>query len=332
MVRYQQLIPDLKRGNILPLYLFYGEEEFLLQEAIDIIIQNVVVPGTREFTFTTVYCKDTPASDLVALAETLPFPSPMRLVIAKEIDAYKAGDVKELLAYLEKPSPSTCLVMVSRQRKYDKKAVLSAVEKHGAVTAFYPLPERELPLWLEGWGRSRGVSLKRDAIEYLIQVLGNDLQKIINELQKVEIYVKDKEAFTLHDVQRVVGDFREFTAFDLADAIGRRDSMKAFQILTRILQEGEQPVTLLGMIAWNFRRLMRAKVLERKGMRYEDIKKKIGVLWLHSTSFHEQMRRFSIPELREAFTVMLFADRKLKSSGMGGRLVLERMILQLCGA
>ena len=45
MVRYQQLIPDLKRGNILPLYLFYGEEEFLLQEAIDIIIQNVVVPG-----------------------------------------------------------------------------------------------------------------------------------------------------------------------------------------------------------------------------------------------------------------------------------------------
>ena len=104
--------------------------------------------------------------------------------------------------------------------------------------------------------------------------------------------------------------------------------------LTRRGQNERVPTELQdidGLRLWT-RRLMRAKVLERSGMRYEDIKKKTGVLWLHSTSFHEQMRRFSIPELREAFTVMLFADRKLKSSGMGGRLVLERMILQLCGA
>ncbi|HAK60519.1 MAG TPA: DNA polymerase III subunit delta [Nitrospiraceae bacterium] len=332
MIKYTQLITDLKKGRILPLYLFYGEEAFLIQEAVDLIIRKVVDPGARDFTFNTVYCRETPVSDMVNLAQTLPFLSPMRLVIAKEIDVLKAADIKELLPYLESPSPSTCFVMVSEQRKYDKKAVVSAVETHGAVTAFYPLAERELHPWIAGWGRARGLSITGDAIQFLVQVLGTDLQKVNNELQKVVIYQKDKKDITLEDVMAVVGDFREFTSFDLAEAIGSKEAHRAFQILTRLLQEGEQPVGLLGMTAWNFRRLMRAKALEAGGVRYDEIKKKVGVLWLHSSSFQKQMKRFTLSELRDAFEVMLVTDKKLKSSSMKGRLVLERMIMTLCGA
>jgi DNA polymerase-3 subunit delta len=66
MLKYQDLISSLKQGKILPLYLFFGEEEFLIQEAVDLIINMVVDPGARDFNFNTLYCKDTSASELVS--------------------------------------------------------------------------------------------------------------------------------------------------------------------------------------------------------------------------------------------------------------------------
>src|SRR4030065_504803 len=114
-MKYAELIRSLNQGKILPLYLFYGEEEFLVQEALDLITKKVVDPGAKDFNFNVLYCRDTSVSELVNLAQTLPFLSEKRLVIAKEIDAFKAVDLVKLAPYLNDPSPSTCLVMVSSQ-------------------------------------------------------------------------------------------------------------------------------------------------------------------------------------------------------------------------
>lgn len=332
MIKRSQLISDIRRGNILPLYLFYGEEDFLIREAVDLIVQKVVDPGTRDFNFNTLYCREASVSDIIGIAQTLPFMAEKRLIIARDIDAFKAGDLEALIPYLMDPSPSTCLIMLSNQRKYDKKTVISAVEQGGgAVVAFYALQETEVREWITGWARMRGISIAPEAVQFVVQVVGTDLQKINNELEKVEIYIKDRKTISLEDVRKVVGDFREFSPFDLADAIGRRDRQKAFLVLTRLLQEGEEPVGLIGAISWNMRRLLRAKAMESSGMGYEEIKKRLNILWLHSASFREQMNMFSQHELRYAFDALLQADRHLKTGGLEGRLILDRLILKLCG-
>jgi DNA polymerase-3 subunit delta len=184
--------------------------------------------------------------------------------------------------------------------------------------------------WIESWVRSQGLSIQRDAAQFVWQTLGNDLLAIVNELQKVRIAVKDRKNVTLDDVKAVVGDFREYTSFDLAAAVGKKDAEKAFRILARLLQEGEQPVGLLASLAWNFRRLLKARSLEAGGTGYDEIKRKLGVIFHQSASFQEQMRSYSLPELQGVFEVLLRADRSLKSGGLGGRLVLERMLLRLC--
>ncbi len=331
MYKYQDLISGLKQGKILPLYLFFGEEEFLIQQAVDLIINKVVDPGSRDFNFNTLYCKDTSASELVNLCQTLPFMSAKRLVIAKEIDVFKAADLEELIPYLNDPSPGTCLVMLSNQPRYEKKAVTSAVEARGAVTRFYALLDREIIAWIEEWARTRGMSIRRDAAQFLWQTLGNDLQKIGNELEKVLISLQDKKAISLDDVKTVAGDFREYSSFDLAAALGQKNREKAFLILSRLIQEGEAPVGLLGSIAWNFRRLMQAKAMESAGLGPDDITKKLRIIFHQAGLFKEQMRSYTLDELREVFAIMLSTDKALKSSGLNGRLVLERMILRLCG-
>jgi DNA polymerase-3 subunit delta len=331
MLKYHDLISSLKQGKILPLYLFFGEEEFLIQEAVDLVINKVVVPGARDFNFNTLYCKDTSSSELVNLCQTLPFMSEKRLVIAKEIDVFKAADLEELIPYLNDPSPSTCLLMLSNQPRYEKKAVISAVEAHGAVTRFYALLDREIVAWIEEWVRARGLSIRRDAAQFLWQTLGNDLQKIGNELEKVVISLNEKKTVTFDDVKTVVGDFREYSSFDLAAALGQKNREKSFLILSRLIQEGEAPVGLLGSIAWNFRRLMQAKAMEAAGMGQDDIMKKLRIIFHQAGLFKEQMRCYTLDELREVFAVMLSTDKALKSSGLNGRLILERMILRLCG-
>jgi DNA polymerase-3 subunit delta len=208
------------------------------------------------------------------------------------------------------------------------------VEAHGAVTRFYPLLDREVVSWIEGWARARGLALQRDAAPYLLQTIGNDLQKIGNELEKVEIYIKEKKSIAFEDVKAVVGDFREYTPFDLAAALGTKNREKAFLILSRLLQEGEQPVGLLGSIAWNFRRLLQAKAMEAAGTGPDEIMKKLRppVIFHQVAQFKTQMKSYRVEELRETFAVMLQADKALKSSGLSGKLVLERMIFRLCGS
>jgi DNA polymerase-3 subunit delta len=334
MLKYADLIANLKQGKILPLYLFFGEEEFLIREALDLIIEKVLEPGAKDFNYNSLYCRDTPVSELVNLAQTLPFMSEKRLVIARDFDALKASDLEEITPYLNDPSPSTCLVMVSNRGKYDKKSIISAVEARGAVARFYPLLDREIVAWIEQGARARGLSLQRDAAQYLWQTVGNDLQKIINELEKVEISIKGKKTVTYEDVKTVVGDFREYTPFDLAAALGSKDREKSFLILSRLIQEGEQPVGLLGSIAWNFRRLLQAKAMEAAGTAVDDIMKKLRppVIFHQVAQFKSQMKSYSVGELRETFAVMLQADKALKSSGLSGRLVLERMIFRVCGS
>jgi DNA polymerase-3 subunit delta len=275
---------------------------------------------------------ETPGGEVVGLCQTLPCMSPRRLVIVKEFESYKAADLESLIAYCAAPSETTCLVMIANERKYDKRAFTAAVESGGgAVVVFYALHESDLSAWISDWARARGLTIRSDAVEYVKQTLGTDLQKINNELLKVEISLKDRKAIALDDVRQVVGDFRDYSAFDLVEAVGKKDRERAFLILGRILHEGEQPVGLLAMMAWNFRRLIKAQGMEGAGCGYDEIKRKLNVLYFQSASFQQQMRRFSPVELRRSFRVMLAADRALKSSGLAGGLVLERMILELCG-
>lgn len=330
MMKYSNLISSLKRGEILPVYLFYGEEEFLLRDALGHIIKKVVDPRTRDFNFNTIYCREASVSDILAIALTVPIMSERRLLVLRDIDALKVADVEGLLPYLKSPSPSTCLVMISDQKKYNNETVTTAVKDGGgAVVAFYALQEREVRDWIAEWARSRGLTIAAEAVQFVAQIVGNDLQKINNELEKVEIYINNRKEITLNDVKLVVGDFREFTPYDLADAIGRKDRQKAFLVLSQLLQEGVKPVGLLGMIAWNFRRLLRAKSMESSGMSYDEIKKRLNILWLHTASFMEQMNKFSEDELRDAIRALLSADQALKSGGQDQRLVLDRLILTL---
>jgi len=330
-MKSEELIRGLKQGKILPLYLFFGDEEFLLQEAVDLIISAVVDPGSRDFNFNTVYCKGTSGNEIVNLCQALPFMAERRLVIAREIEALKAADLEELAAYLQSPSPSTCLVLISNQPRFEKKAIIAPVEANGAVVRFFALLDRDMPGWIESWVRRQGLSIQRDAMQYVWQTLGNDLQAINNELEKAVIFVKERKTITYDDVKQVVGNFRDYTPFDLADALGKKDREAAFLILSRLIQEGESPVGLLGSIAWNFRRLMNAKAMESIGIGIEEIKKKHRIIFHQASSFQAQLRSYTLGELETAIEVLLNADQALKSSGLNGRLVLERMILRLCG-
>lgn len=332
MTKYEDLVRGIRQGNIRPLYLLFGDETFLLQEVVDLLTNAVVDPGTRDFNLATVYCRTTPPAEIVNLCQTLPFMAERRLVIAKEIEALKAADLEGLVGYLRDPSPGTCLVMIANQAKYEKRQVIAAVEAQGVATRFYALLDRDMPSWIENWARSRGLAIQRDAVQYVWQAIGNDLQALSNELLKTVVSLKDRKTITLEDVRTVVGDFREYSSFDLAEALGRKDLQKALDVLNRLLLEGESAIGLLGSTAWNFRRLMRAKSMEQSGTGYEEIKKKLGVIFHQSAVFREQMRSYSIAELERVFEIMLAADRSLKSSGLGGRLVLERMVLEMCGA
>jgi DNA polymerase-3 subunit delta len=223
--------------------------------------------------------------------------------------------------------------MLSNQGRFEKKAVTSAVEAHGVVTRVFQLRDNEIVNWVISKAKEKGLAIPADAAQLLWQIIGSDLQKLVNELEKIGIYLKDRKAVSFDAVKAVAGDFREYTSFDLANAVGAKNREKALLILFRLVQEGEAPVGLLASIAWHFRRLTIVKSLEREGVPSDEAMKKLRppVIFHQVAQFKAQVRRYTLDELRDVFEALLSADRMLKSSSMSGRLVLERMILRMCG-
>jgi len=205
-MKYPELIACIKKGALRPLYLIHGEEDYLIQEAVRLITEKAIDPGARDFNFNAVYARDMPGLELVNLCQTLPFISEMRLVIVKDLDAYKAADLEHMVPYLNDPSPSTCLVMLSNQGRFEKKAVTSAVEAHGVVTRVFQLRDNEIVNWVISKAKEKGLAIPADAAQLLWQIIGSDLQKLVNELEKIGIYLKDRKTVSFDDVKAVAGD------------------------------------------------------------------------------------------------------------------------------
>lgn len=329
-MKHEELLAAVRKGRLLPVYLLHGEDGFRIREALELFGGTVVDDANRDFNATTIYCRDTPVSELVGISQTLPFLSAKRLVVAKDVDLLNAAASKELQAYLHDPSPVTCLVMVVNKILKETDALFKAANEHGALIAYYAPLDRDAPAWIEAWARRHSLSIQRDAVVYLQQIAGNDLQSLENELQKIQLAITDKKTVTLQDVMFIAGDYREFTAFDLAAEVGRKNIGQALAILSRLLQEGESAVGLLTVIEREFRRFVRAKDMAASGVAQGDIEKKFRVVFHKLDIFREGMRKQTMDGLRAAFPALQEADRALKSSGIQDRLVLERLLITLC--
>jgi DNA polymerase III subunit delta len=308
-------------------YLIVGEEDLLRDRAVGALKETVLGEG-GDFNYDLFYGDEASGSDILTCASEMPVFAERRLVIVKTAEKLSAREGEPLLKYLASPMETTTLVFVSP--KLDGRLKFSQALARAAVTVdCAPLRDGQLTPWLAQEAQRVGVRLEKDAVQVLKEMSGGSLSGIRRELEKLASYVPADRPVTAADVYLLRGMEPGASVFDVTLAIAEGHQGRALSILARNLEAGEAPLRILGSLAWQYRRLWKAKDLLQTGGREGDVARTLRMDPLTVRAF---LGQFSEEHLRRALHLFLQADAQLKGGSSGHpKMVLERLLLQLCG-
>lgn len=330
MVNYPEVLKRIGRGEVAPVYYLYGEEDLLREEALKAVISALIPAGGLDFDLESMSGETAVAEGILASLQTPPFLAPRRVVLIRDADRLEAVALQRLAAYLEDPVESSCLVIEAK--KLDRRTRFAQVlERKGVVLRFPPLRGEAVRRWLKERAERLGKQLTPATMELLLTLLGEDLRGLANELNKVILFVGRRKDIEASDVEAVVGEQRARTVFELVEAVGGRRLKAALQCLSRLLEAGEEPLAILGILARQIRLLIRAQEMRRKGCTPEEIGRVLGLHPRFVPGLLEQAASFPAAQLQGALPRLLQADSELKG-GREGRMALELLVVDLCKA
>jgi len=320
----------LKTHGLAPLYLVMGEEDCLRDQAVaalkaavlgDSSVDGGPGSGLDAFNHDVLYGDESDGSEILARAGQAPVFAARRYVVVKSAEKLTAKDGETLLPYVKEPCETTTLVFVAA--KLDKRLKFSKELMERAVAIdCASISDVQLSLWIRAESGRAGVRLSEEAAGALAHLAlslkgeaGGSLNLLRRELEKLAAYVPSGKTAGVQDVEAVRGGEPGASVFDLARAIAERREGRALWILARNLDSGEDPLRILGALAWQFRQIWKAKEQRRFGGPGADVS---GM--------------FTDRDLGAALQLFAGADGKLKggASGSSKRLVLETVVFALC--
>jgi DNA polymerase-3 subunit delta len=227
---FDKILTDLKQKKYEPIYFLMGEETYYIDVITDYIAANVLTESEKVFNQITLYGKDVDAIAIIDAARRFPMMASHQVVIVKE--AQNIRNIEELVHYTEKPLKSTILVINYKYKTLDKrKKLYTSVDKHGVVLNSDKLYEDKIPGWITKFLAQKGLSITPEAAALLTEYLGNDLGKIVNELEKLRLSLNDKSIKITPDIiEKNIGLSKEYNNFELNKALVARDVLKANRI------------------------------------------------------------------------------------------------------
>ncbi|MBR5695015.1 MAG: DNA polymerase III subunit delta [Paludibacteraceae bacterium] len=226
-IDYRTILSDISSKKYKPVYFLQGEEPYYIDVISNYIANHLLTEEEREFNQDIIYGQDTDIKKIINLARSFPINSQHRVVIVKE--AQKMASVDDLSFYLQKPLDSTILVFCYKYKKLDaRKKVAKDLETMKLVFTFDKPYDSQIPDFVESYLRERGVAIEPKAKAIIADYLGNDLQKVANELDKLlTSKAPDCKSITCDLVERNVGISKDFNAFELVNALFARNVPKA---------------------------------------------------------------------------------------------------------
>lgn len=312
------------------IYVLYGEETFLQDEALRAIKRKVLVEGAQDFNFDLFIAPENSAGQVRDAVETLPVMCDRRLVILKNADAYKDDAWDILMPIIDSPVDSTTFVIMANKFDKRKKNIKRLHEQAIFVELKKPF-DNQIPMWIDYIAHLNNLKLSNEAVSALQELVGTNLSEINNEIKKVQQYLgAERKLVSLEDILKVVSRARIETVFNLTDAIGRRDRASALVCLANLLEYGQNEVGIVSLIHRQIRILSAIYEAKKMGMGRLRLSQKVGVPEYFLKQYMEQALHWDKDKLVLATQALHETDKALKSSPISSHIWLENFILKTC--
>ncbi len=324
----QEFETALKKGVLPSICFLYGEESFLLERALQVLLERAVDPGLKDFNFNQFFGNESKGIDIIDAAQTLPMFSDRRAVLVKRAEQLKADALEIMLPYVMNPLASTCLVLTGVKIDQRKKFFIE-FKKYGTLVEFKRIYDNKLPGFIQAETTLQGKSIDGAGAELLAALIGNNLQELNSQIQKLVAYVGSKSRIAVDDVRTIASNSKAFTAFEFAKYLGMRELPGSLKSLDTLFLHGEEAPMMIGALSSHFRKLWRVRELLDKKMPPADISRELGINSFFLGEIVAQARNFSRREMKRIFDELYGSDLASKSGGQPYTL-LHRLAMGIC--
>ena len=331
----QQLKADLKTGQLKRLYIFHGEETFLLEHYLGQIKKLLVDQLTESFNYHKLTKENFDLRSFADAVESLPMMAPNTFVWVDDMDIFKLPeDDRSKLCDIFSDIPEYCTVVMTYetvQWKPDKryKKLYDAVTGCARVVEFPKQNQRDLIAWVSKHFLARGKRISNDLCAYLIEITGGTMTALAGEISKIASYSGASEIVKA-DIDAVTEPVMDAVAFQMTDLMGSGKYGQALQKLQQLLKMQQEPLGILGAIGGHFRRISTARTLLDHGRNASELQKLCAPMPdFAARKTMEAARRFKPDFCAKAASLILETDYRMKTSFDDNERLLELLILEL---
>jgi DNA polymerase III subunit delta len=322
---FDQILVDLKNKNYKPVYFLMGEESYFIDLITDYIANNVLNETEKVFNQLMLYGKDVDAIAVIEASRRFPMMANHQVIIVKEAQNIK--NIEELVHYTEKPLKSTILVINYKYKILDKrKKLYNSLGKYGVVFNSEKLYEDKIPGWISKYLSQRKFSITPEASILLTEFLGNDLGKIVNELNKLLISIPVNSNITPDIIEKNIGASKDYNNFELQKALVARNVLKANRIIDYFDKNPkENPIILTVTLLFSFF----SKIFTYHFLKDKSKGAVAGALKINPyfvSDYETAAKRFSPAKLVEIISALRETD--VKSKGVGNTSVSDHDLLR----
>jgi len=324
----KDLMQSLKQGKIEPVYFLFGSEAYLRDQAARAITDEAL-RGTllREFNESSFSLMNDDVREAIAAAEQLPMMSSRRVVRIKDFSRIREADEEIILRYIERPVETSVVIFITSD--IDKRKKLAKTLMQGAAFEFLPLRTNELTAWARSHLKALKSEIEPPALNRLIELAASDLHGLSNELNKLAAAALPSGRITLELVEALSIRSREHQNYELTDQMLARNGKAALKTLKELLDDGVEPVMLIGLIAGTYRRLALAKELLSGGAPSSEIFSEVRMPSFKQSAYLSTLKGLDSATLAHRIRRIAEADLAVKTSKASPRMQVEMLVCEL---
>lgn len=321
---FPRLRARLEKGECEPLLLLAGDSDYLIERAAQ-AVAGLVPQAERPLCLWRGSAAEADADALVDEARTLPMWGERRVLVIREAEKFPLPGHAGWQAYLKNPSPRAVVAFVATPGA-DSKALRALAEACAVVELRTP-PPRALPDWVASEARDLGCALEAGAAVWMVEVAGRDLAALRAWLERAVLFRGGPGRIARRDLEQVSGRRAPANLFAWSDRLGEGNVGEALRLGQSAIEDGEEPLALLGRAANHLRRLGRVRQALEAGASSAEAAREAGAPSFLAASIAAQARGRPEGALARALAGCAPTDRALKSSRVSGARVLDRWIL-----
>ena len=321
----------ISSGKLLPVYYLYGDDTFSLDKTVRDLEKAAEPYLTSDFDKEVIYAEDKNLQDIIAIASAFPFGSEKKFILVKEFE--KIQNRKNLTVYINSPADFTHLVMVhngsiSNLSSEPYKSLL----QNGFLFEAVELKGSNLIEWTIQFAGENGKHLPQEVASVFVDMVGENRQLIETQLEKMFIFLGDKREIDIESVQSLSTRFKEYTIFDLQDALAVKNRESSFKIAFNLLEKGAEPVFIIHMLTRFFTGILRLNELKASNTPDQQAARIVGTHPFYLKKFYNARRIYSDSDLMAVSRALLNADINVKTTSMSNKNIITILLSEILSA